>query len=215
MTEHYFTARPRTPHEETEFTAVLRGMELRFRTDRAVFSRERVDPGTRLLAEAMRIGPADIVLDLGCGYGVLGIVAGRLAPHGRVYMVDRNERAARLAGANAERNGVRNAEVRVGDGTGPVAGIRFDVILMNPPVRAGKAEVHRLVAEAGQALAPGGSLWVVIGNKQGAPSLKRHLRAVFRELEDVDRKGGYHVYRVEGWRAVPRDDTIDAGPGPK
>lgn len=215
MTEHYFTPRPQTPHEEAEFTAVLRGMEFRFRTDRAVFSRERVDPGTRLLVEAMRIGPADTVLDLGCGYGVLGIVAARLAPQGRVYMVDMNERAARLAEANAERNGVRNAEVRVGDGTGPVAGIHFDVILMNPPVRAGKAAVHRLVAEAGAALKPGGSLWVVIGNKQGAPSLKRHLGAVFRELEDVDRKGGYHVYRAQGWLGVPRDERIDANPGPK
>lgn len=226
MTEHYFTPQPRAGHRDAEFRATLRGIEFRFRTDRAVFSRERIDPGTRLLVEAMRIGRADTVLDLGCGYGVIGIVAARLAADGRVYLVDVNERAVELARANLELNGVHNAEVRAGDGTEPVAGIRFDTILMNPPVRAGKAAVRRLVAQAGAALrppeagdpgkpgspgpsgGPGGSLWVVIGNRQGAPSWRRHLAEIFEEFEDVDRGGGYHVYRVARWRG----ERIDAGP---
>lgn len=194
MTDHYFTADPTVASREQEFTVTLRGMEFRFITDRGVFSRERVDFGSQLLIRNMEIAPDETILDLGCGYGAIGIVAARLAPRGRVYMVDVNERAVGLASRNIRLNGLENAEARVGDGTGPVRGITFHKVLLNPPFRAGKATVHRLVAEAKAALAPGGSLWVVVGNKQGAPSLKRHLEEQFARVRDVDRQGGFHIY---------------------
>lgn len=195
MSEHYFTPDPTVGHDEASFTATLRGMEFHFVTDRGVFSRERVDFGSQLLIATMDFPTDAVVLDLGCGYGPVGIVAARLAPEGFIYMVDINERAASLARRNLVSNGIRNAEVRVGDGLAPVAGIAFDAVLLNPPVRAGKATVWRLLAESRAALKPGGSLWVVIGNKQGAPSLKRRLQELFPRVEDVDRKGGFHIYR--------------------
>ncbi|MCG0238213.1 MAG: class I SAM-dependent methyltransferase [Firmicutes bacterium] len=201
MSEHYFTPDPKVGHGEREFTVQLRGMTFTFVTDRGVFSRGRVDFGTRLLIENMDFPPDAVILDLGCGYGPIGVVAARLAPRGHVYMVDINERAVRLAEENLARNGIRNATVRVGDGLGAVPGIAFDAILLNPPVRAGKATVWRLLAEAEAALRPGGSLWVVIGNKQGAPSLKRRLQELFPRVEDVDRKAGFHIYR--GVKAGP------------
>lgn len=196
MAEHYFSADPLATHDEVEFTARLRGMDLRFVTDRGVFSRERVDAGSRLLIESFQVGPGDTVLDLGCGYGPLGIVAARLAPRGRVYLVDVNGRAAALARRNLVNNQIGNAEVRVGDGTAPVRDIAFDTVLFNPPVRAGKAVVWRLLDEAHAALKPGGSLWVVIGNKQGAPSVRKRLEAIFTQVEDVERGGGFRIYRA-------------------
>lgn len=177
-----------------EFTATLRGMDLCFVTDTAVFSRERVDFGSALLIEAMRIDPADTVLDLGCGYGPIGLVAARLASQGRVYMVDVNERAAALAERNLAANGVTNAEVRVGDGLEPVRGIRFDKVLTNPPIRAGKAAIYRMLEEAHEALVPTGSVWVVIQTKQGAPSMKKKLQELFGNVEDVEREAGFHVF---------------------
>lgn len=196
MTEHYYTADPVAPHEEIRFRVQLRGFEFEFVTDRAVFSREHIDAGSRLLIETFQIGPADTVLDLGCGYGPIGVVAARLAPHGRVFMVDINERAAALARRNLVQNGIANAEVRVGDGTAPVQGISFDAVLFNPPVRAGKQVVWRLFDEAYAALRSGGSLWVVIGNKQGAPSVWKRLREVFGRVDDVERGGGFRIYRA-------------------
>ncbi len=196
MSEHYFTRRPGAAHEETSFTVTLRGMDFRFVTDAGVFSRDRVDFGSQLLIEAMQIGPADAVLDLGCGYGPIGVVAARLAPRGFIYMVEINERAAQLARRNLALNRIVNAEVRVGDGLEPVRGIAFDTILTNPPFRAGKAVVYRLLEEACQALKPGGSLWVVVHYKQGAPSLRRKLEALFGEVEDVARQAGYRVFRA-------------------
>lgn len=194
MSEHYYTSRPSAAHEETSFEATLRGMTFRFVTDAGVFSRERVDFGSLLLIQAMQIGAADTVLDLGCGYGPIGMVAARLAPQGYIYMVDVNERAVELARRNLAANGIANAEVRLGDGLAAVPGIAFDAILTNPPIRAGKATVYKLLEEAHAALKPGGSLWVVVQTKQGAPSMKRKLAELFGNVTDVDRKAGYHVF---------------------
>lgn len=196
MTEHYFTSDPAVPSQETAFSQRLRGMDFVFVTDRGVFSRERVDYGSQLLIESMALAAGDRVLDLGCGYGPIGTVAGRLVPGGRVYLVDVNGRAVQLARTNLARNEVANGEARVGDGTAAVPGLAFDHVLMNPPFRAGKPTVHRLIREARAALVPGGSLWVVVGNKQGAPSLKRFLQEQFGRVQDVDRSGGFHVYRA-------------------
>lgn len=196
MTEHYYTARPETAHEEAEFTAELRGMPFRFVTDAAVFSRNRVDFGSALLIEAMQLDSADTVLDVGCGYGPIGMSAARLVPEGRVYMVDVNERAVDLARRNLEHNGITNAEVRVSDALESVQGIAFDKVLTNPPIRAGKAVIYRIVDEAYDALKPGGSLWLVIQTKQGAPSMKKKLSERFGNVEDVEREAGYHVFKA-------------------
>lgn len=196
MSEHYYTARPTTAHEEITFTATLRGMEFTFHTDAAVFSRNRIDFGSTLLIEVMQLHPAATVLDLGCGYGPIGMVAARLAPQGRTYMVDVNERAAELARRNLEANGVTNAEVRTGDGIEPVSDLAFDVVVTNPPFRAGKAVVYAMVDGAHKVLKPGGALWVVIQTKQGAPSMKKKLQEVFGDVEDVERESGYHVFRA-------------------
>jgi len=197
LSDHYYTHRPGAAHDETSFDTTLRGMGFRFVTDAGVFSRDRVDFGSLLLIEAMRVGPADVVLDLGCGYGPIGAVAARLAPQGYIYMVDVNERAVELARRNLALNGIRNAEVRVSDGLVAVPGIVFDTILTNPPIRAGKQTVYRLLDEAYAALRPGGALWVVVQNKQGAPSMKRKLQELFGNVTDVARKAGYHVFRAE------------------
>jgi len=195
LSEHYFTNRPSTEHEEATFTATLRDMPFTFTTDAGVFSRDRVDFGSLLLIEAMQVKPTDTVLDIGCGYGPIGSVAARLASEGRVYMVDVNERAADLARRNLLANKIANAEVRVGDSLAPVQGIAFDTIVTNPPIRAGKQVIYRMVEEAHAALKAGGALWVVIQNKQGAPSMKRKLQETFGNVLDVDRKAGYHIFR--------------------
>ncbi|HEY3364618.1 MAG TPA: class I SAM-dependent methyltransferase [Symbiobacteriaceae bacterium] len=195
MTEHYYTARPEAQHDLATFTATLRGQEFRFVTDAAVFSRDRIDFGSALLIEAMQVEPEDTVLDLGCGYGPIGVSAAYLAPGGRVYMVDVNERAAGLARRNLAENGLQNAEVRVGDGVEPVRDLMFDKVVTNPPFRAGKAVVYGLIDGAHAVLKPGGALFVVIQTKQGAPSMKKQLAQVFGNVEDIAREAGYHVFK--------------------
>ncbi len=196
---HYFVpAPPASPGPGPLLRMTEGGREFRFRTAPGVFSRGRVDRGSRLLLQAARLDGARRILDLGCGYGVLGIVAAARAPQATVVLVDINPRAAALAEENVRLNGIPNAEVRCGDGCAPVAGLAFDVILCNPPIRAGRAVVLRLFREARECLAPGGRLYVVARTNQGARTLARALGEVYARVAEVERGGGYRVYEASG-----------------
>jgi len=194
---HYFT--PALPERGRERTIRFQdgAREFRFRTAPGVFSRGGVDRGTRLLLEAAPPAPdGAAILDLGCGYGALGIVMAARAPRARVTLIDINPRATDLAAANIRDNGVRNAEVRTGDGCAPVADARFDLILLNPPIRAGRAVVLRLLAEAHAHLAPDGRLYLVARTTQGARTLARCMGEVFGRVYEVERGGGFRVYEA-------------------
>lgn len=197
MSEHYFSNRPQAEHDEREFTFDLRGRTFRFVTDAGVFSRDRVDFGSVLLIETMEFSPDARILDVGCGYGPIGLTAAFLAPSGHVTMIDVNERAVSLAKRNAERNGISNVTILVSDLYEQVRGQTFHVILTNPPIRAGKDTVHRIFTEGYDLLADGGELWVVIQKKQGAPSALKKLQEVYREVEEVERKKGYSIFRAK------------------
>lgn len=195
--EHYFAERPRARSHPREVRAHLRGKNWTFLTDRGVFARDRLDLGTRLLVETMTIAPADEVLDLGCGYGPVGLVAASLASSGRVVLIDINERAVALALENARRHALFNVEVLRGDGCAPVAGRRFDVALTNPPLRTGKQTLRRLVREVWEHLRPGGRFYFVARTAQGARTLANDVGAVFPRVSEVERGSGYRVYVAE------------------
>lgn len=196
MADHYYTNKPGAAHDEQHFTFDLRGHEFHFTTDAGVFSRDRVDFGSLLLIENMEIPKQARVLDVGCGYGPIGLTAAKLADEGKVTMIDVNERAADLARRNAERNGIRNVEIRVSDVYSAVQNESFDVILTNPPIRAGKEIVHRIFTEGYELLADGGEMWVVIQKKQGAPSALKKLQETYRQVDEVDREKGYSIFRA-------------------
>ena len=171
--EHYFTSRPENAGEERGLPLASRGLSSLLDRCRG-FSKQGVDFGTRLLIETVRLPETGEILDLGCGYGPVGIACAKVAPSCRVTMVDVNRRALQLAERNARINGVgRRVTVLESDGLDALSGRSFDAVLTNPPIRAGKAVVYRLFAEAAEHLRPGGTLWVVIRKKQGAESAKR------------------------------------------
>ncbi len=176
-------------------TVEARGFRLRLATDAGVFSRASLDRGTELLLEALEIGPCERILDLGCGYGVLGIAAARLSTGGHVVLTDVNERAAALAKANVRANSIRNAEVRVGDLYQAVPDLAFDHIVCNPPIRAGRTVVDRIISEAPLHLLDGGHLWLVVRTRQGADAIRARMARAFGNAEIVRRGSGYKVLR--------------------
>ena len=192
--DHYFSERPASAGGRQVFTTELRGFELSLITEAGVFSRERVDRGTRLLIKHMQVGPTDRFLDLGCGYGVVGIVAGKLAPEGHVTLIDINQRAVALARENLKANDIINAEALQGDGFAPVADRVFDVIALNPPIRAGLTVVNQLIEQAHSHLAPGGRFCLVGRTKQGVLRIAEKMRQVFGNAEEVAKGGGYRLY---------------------
>ena len=197
MGEQYFEKRPSSSPRPALITLRVRDHPFVFRTDAGVFSRSELDRGTELLLEAIELGPCESILDLGCGYGALGIVAARLSEGGRVILTDVNERAVALARANVAANGIRNAEVRLGDLYAPVADVFFDHILCNPPIRAGREVVDRMIAEAPSHLLGGGHLWIVVRTRQGASSIQSRMVQAFGNAAVVKRGSGFKVLRSD------------------
>ncbi len=194
MSNHYFSAKPEAKRKERLVQAVLLGQSFTFRTDAGVFSKRGIDFGSRLLIETVKIKPECRVLDLGCGYGVIGIAIGKAVPHVKVTMVDINERAVQMARENAVLNQVEDrVEIMVSDRFSALEGRKFDHILLNPPIRTGKRMVYRLFEEALNALDEGGSLWIVIRKQQGAVSAKKELEQRFSAVDVVEKKKGYWV----------------------
>src|SRR5947199_6466409 len=120
MGEHYFAQRPKAMRRPEQIRFEVRGHAFTFRTDAGVFSRGELDRGTELLLAALEVGPCELILDLGCGYGAIGIVAARLSDGGHVILTDLNERAVRLARGNVAENRITNADVRMGNLYEPV-----------------------------------------------------------------------------------------------
>lgn len=195
MGGQYFEKRPASARRSARITVTIRGRPFLFQTDSGVFSREGLDRGTELLLEAIEVGPCESILDLGCGYGVIGIVAAHLSQGGHVILTDVNERAAALARANLVANGTRNAEVRIGDVYAPIDDLVFDHILCNPPIRAGRVVVDRIISEAPSHLLDGGSLWLVARTRQGADTLRLRMTKAFDGADVVKRGSGYKVLR--------------------
>ena len=190
MADHYYTENPSSAHEEWQIEATILGSALRFTTDAGVFSRDGLDRGTEVLLEALP-GLHGRVLDLGCGWGAVGVALGKKYPDLEIVMTDINARAVELARRNLAANGV-HAEVCQGDGFASVEG-SFDAIITNPPIRAGKAVIYGLFAEARNHLNPGGALYLVMRKQQGAPSALKYLKEIYARAETVDRGSGFHV----------------------
>ena len=194
MPDHYYTEDPRSAHEERRIALRALGNELTFITDAGVFSRDGLDRGTEVLLNALPPLKGR-VLDLGCGWGAVGVALGKRYPELDIVMTDINSRAVGLARRNLAENGV-SATVLQGDGFAAVEG-RFDAIVTNPPIRAGKAVVYALFAQAREHLNPGGALYAVVRKQQGAPSALKYLREIYSRAEIVDRGSGFHVMRAE------------------
>jgi 16S rRNA (guanine1207-N2)-methyltransferase len=195
---HYFDPNPEAGHQIVELAARFRGIDFVFQTDRAVFSRHRLDFGSELLIETCirnREKPRGRLLDLGCGYGPVGIIMKRLFPALDIVLCDINARALDLARRNSRQNQAQYIDIVQSDGLQAVTGL-FDLILTNPPIRAGKAVVYRFFQEASERLTPDGFLYVVIQKKQGAPSALQFLGQLFSQAEVIERDGGYWVIRA-------------------
>ncbi|SFG10873.1 16S rRNA m(2)G 1207 methyltransferase [Halobacillus alkaliphilus] len=198
MSEHYYSKKTAAKSDEKTWSYTLRGRLLTFTTDHAVFSKGEVDFGSRLLIDSFTAPPVDgNFLDLGCGYGPIGLSLALEYPDRQVVMVDVNERALNLADKNAAKNQVTNVEIKESDRLRQLEGRQFAAILTNPPIRAGKKVVHAMFEEALKALCESGELWVVIQKKQGAPSAKQKIEDLFGNIEVVHKEKGYYIFKAQ------------------
>jgi 16S rRNA (guanine1207-N2)-methyltransferase len=193
MTEHYFTEKPKSRPDLGIIKTYFKGKLFEFVTASGVFSKTRVDPGTRLLIESMILPEKGYTLDLGCGYGPLGIAAAVFNPKLHIVMTDLNERALWLAKENAKRNRTENVEIRKGFLYEPVKDMKFEAILSNPPTTAGMKIVLPIIEQAPQYLAKEGLLQIVVRSKISGKRLTTKIEETFGNIKIHARKSGYRV----------------------
>ena len=172
--EHYFTADPSVPFEREPVRVSVWGRDLSLVSGSGVFARGRLDVGTAVLFRETSPPEGGRILDLGCGYGVIGLAIASCAPAAVVTAVDVNERAVLLANENAASLGLGDRfTASVPESVDPAA--TYDEIWSNPPIRVGKEALHDLLLTWLPRLAPGGRAVLVVGKNLGADSLQRWL----------------------------------------
>ena len=198
MDEHYFSASPATPAQTRVIDVTLRGRPVRVATASGVFSGDRLDPGTRVLLDAVPDPPATgALVDLGCGWGPVAIALAQAAPEARVVAVDVNERARQLTADNAARLGLEGVRVVTPEDAAPLVAGGIDELWSNPPIRIGKPALHELLRTWLRRLSPGGRAQLVVSKNLGADSLQRWLAAdLGMSAERLTSSKGFRVLTV-------------------
>ena len=195
--EHYFSADPASPAKITAVSFEVEGQSFTLQAASGTFSSGKLDPGTKVLLGLSNHFPkSGKVLDLGCGWGPIGISIAKLRPHTEVLGIDVNERSIELANQNAARLGLANFQAIKGSNLDETE--FFDAIWSNPPIRIGKQQLHDLLREALARLKPSGSAYLVVQKQLGADSLQQWLADCYpeREVARVENSKGYRVIGI-------------------
>jgi len=195
VSSQYFAEEPEAPHRPGTVHVVLSDLHLRLATDSGTFSPGRLDPGTRLLLDTAPPPPTQgDLLDLGCGYGPLGLVLATRSPQARVWGVDVNQRALQLCKGNAAANGLANIQCLAADDASLPSS--YQLIWSNPPIRIGKQALHDMLKLWLGRLAPGAAAYLVVQRNLGSDSLHRWLAESGWEVSRLAARSGYRVLEV-------------------
>ena len=194
---HYFKEDPNLASNIKTITYKVNGISMQLFTDNGVFSKSKVDEGSlAFLKVLLPLNLGNNILDLGCGYGTLGLTLAVYNKEARVTLADINSRALALCRRNAELNNVsQRVTILQSDIYTKIEG-KYDSIVINPPIRAGKSVTYKMYEEAKQYLIDGGSLLIVIRKAQGAESASKYIESIFGNVKLLDRHKGYHIYQA-------------------
>lgn len=193
MAEHYYSEKPTSELKLRQIKAILRGKEFLFYTGSGVFSPEKIDIGTTLLINDSIIEPKSKILDLGCGYGPVGITIKKIFPETEVFMTEVNQRAVMLAKKNAKLNHVY-VKINPGNLYESIRDEKFDIILVNPPMAAGKKLCFEIIEKAKEHLAQNGTLQLVARHQKGGRELEKKMKEIFGNASELSKKSGFRVY---------------------
>lgn len=201
---HYFSRSALSAPQNPLHTVRLHiaGQSLDMATGNGVFAKKGLDEGSRLLLETVlpatgQLSPGARIADLGCGWGAMGCVLAAKNDQSSVFMSDVNARATWLAHRNARQNNLENTHIFCSDGLRAVQSNLFDLIVCNPPIRAGNTVIQTLFDDAQRCLKAQGELWVVIRTAQGAKSWQKKLAAQFGNCQTVAIENGYRILQCK------------------
>ncbi len=191
--EHYYSKKPITESNEKTIKFTIFNHQFIFKTDNSVFSKNKVDLGTEILLKSFDYQKKAKIIDIGCGYGPIGIVLGHFLKT-QIDMIDINERGLALALKNIEINNVK-ANVFFSDKYENVKE-KYDLIITNPPIRIGKKSVLEILLKAKDYLTKNGELWFVIHKNGGAKSFEKELEKEYN-IEIVNKSKGFYVFKAQ------------------
>ncbi|MFI3284187.1 MAG: class I SAM-dependent methyltransferase [Erysipelotrichaceae bacterium] len=191
---HYFVNDPNLKSQKKCISYHFFDVEVRFQTDSGVFSKGEVDTGSlALLKVLVKQDLGKRILDLGCGYGVIGIILKKYFPTSEIEMVDVNERAIALSHENCRLNQTNN-QITLSDGFANIKST-YDSIVTNPPIRAGKAVIYKMFEDSVDHLEEGGSLYVVMRKSHGALSAVKKLELLYGNCRVIGKDSGFYILR--------------------
>ena len=194
---HYFDLDPNLESKERLITFSLYNKEYRFYTDNGVFSKSRIDEGTYIFLKVLL--PLQLtgrILDLGCGCGPIGLTIAQNSLDARIVLADINPRAVDLASKTTRELGLENRVTCLQSDIYEKIEGKFDSIVVNPPIRAGKVVTYNMYLGGKQYLIDGGSLFIVIRKKQGAESAFKYLETVFENVNVLHKEKGYWIIKA-------------------
>ena len=197
-TQHYFSEVQQGQYNPKLIKSVIRGRIIELFTAPGMFSPRKLDLGSKLLINECRIIDGQYVLDLGCGYGAVGISLSLFFPTSKFLLVDINERALKLAKKNKEFHRLDNVEIKKSNSFYNIPKDElFDIILLNPPQSAGKDLCQSMIKDSFSHLRSGGSLQLVARQHKGGKSLSQYMSEIFGNIEVIGKKSGYRIYLSE------------------
>ena len=194
---HYFDLDPSVASKERKIEYYIDGRIISLVSDNGVFSKDKIDEGSfAFLKVIVPLRLSGKILDLGCGYGPIGLTVSLTSPEARVDLADINTRALALCEKNAESLGLsQRVTVLQSDIYSNIEGT-YHSILVNPPIRAGKIVTYTMYEGALSHLIDGGSLFIVIRKNQGAPSASKYIESLFGNITLLKRDKGYYIYQA-------------------
>jgi len=194
---HYFTDNSNLPSNRREITYVINGTSFKLFVDNGVFSKGHLDQGSKIFIETLlKVNLGNNVLDIGCGYGPIGLTLAKLTPSMNVICSDVNTRALGLCIENVSALKVSHQVTCLQSDIYTNIEGKFDSIVSNPPIRAGKKVTYEIYKGALSHLVDGGSLYIVIRKAQGALSAKEYIESLFGNSEILAKEKGYYVIKA-------------------
>jgi len=192
--EHYFSENPKSPFVKEKFAIEILDETIQINSGSGLFSIKELDFGTEQLIKNAKIIKEDSkVLDLGCGYGIVGIALKKHYPNIDMILTDVNDRAVRISKQNCDENDVVCSVIK-SDIFSNISEKNFDIILTNPPFSAGKKVCVEFIKQSFEHLEQNGSLQLVAPHNKGGESLKKIMLETFGNVEELCKKRGYRVY---------------------
>ena len=196
---HYFSEKPEIKSEKKRIKYTIQNKKFEFITDNGVFSKSKVDFGTDLMLNEFLKKNRGLevekikILDIGCGYGVVSVVLKSFYPEISITLSDVNERALELSEENLKKYDINDYHIIKSDAFEKITE-KFNVILSNPPIRAGKDIIFKIYSEAYEHLNENGEFYCVIQTKHGAKSTQKKLMEIFGNCDTVTIDGGYRIF---------------------